>query len=229
MDSSIAESNNLPEDGWLERASEDSDMSQEVSAEGTGNPHGVATWGLFDIEGAPPEEVVAAGAAAGAAAAGTGEQAAPGEAIFDPRAAQRRIYGVVTVPLNGPGAGLVFDQATKAAKLCTRDHAKPQQLCTAGVMQGHENGKAGWCVFAHGQVPEKVKKSKVGGSSRRRHMEWGKVNKPVGGRGAALVVDGKSKVPLKCLHFHATPRGSCELGVPAGDKSGQAGLCVYKH
>ena len=229
MDSSIAESNDLPEDGWLERASEDSDMSQEASDEEAGNPHGVATRGLVDIEGVPPDGVAAEGAAAGAAAAGTGQQAAPEAAIFGLRTAQRRVYGVVTVPFNGQGAGLVFDQATKVAKLCTRYHAKPQQLCTAGVMQGHESGKAGWCMYAHGQVPEKVKKPKVGGSSGRRHMEWGKVNKPVGGRGAALVVDSKSKVPLKCLYFHATPRGSCELGVPAGEKSRQAGLCAYKH
>ena len=67
-----------------------------------------------------------------------------------------------------------------------------------------------------------------GGSSGRRYMVWGKVDKPVGGRGAAIAVDAK-KVPLKCLYFHATPRGSCELGVPAGDKSEQAGLCAYQH
>ena len=69
--------------------------------------------------------------------------------VFDPRAVPRQTYGVVTTPLNGPGTGLIFDQATKAPKLCTRYHATPQQDCTAGVMPGHVSGKAGWCMFAH--------------------------------------------------------------------------------
>ena len=62
----------------------------------------------------------------------------------------------------------------------------------------------------------------------RRHIVWGKVAELVGGRGAAIVVDAK-QMPHKCHCFHATPRCPCVHGVPAGDESGQAGLCAYKH
>ena len=61
-----------------------------------------------------------------------------------------------------------------------------------------------------------------------RHIVWGKVAEPAGGRGAAIVTDAKQE-PLKCHCFHATPRCQCVHGVPAGDASGQAGFCAYQH
>jgi hypothetical protein len=61
----------------------------------------------------------------------------------------RMVYGVVTTPVGGPGAGLVWDQLTKAPKRCLRYDATPRLECTAGVMPGHPSGKAGWCTFAH--------------------------------------------------------------------------------
>ena len=74
---------------------------------------------------------------------GVQRQQAATAIIFDPRAAPRQTYGMVSVPINGPGAGFIFDQATKASKRCTRYHATPQQPCTAGVMPDHGSGKAG--------------------------------------------------------------------------------------
>ena len=55
----------------------------------------------------------------------------------------------------------------------------------------------------------------------RRACDWA-------ARGAALVTDSK-KVALLCHNYHAKPRRECVHGVPAGDVSGFAGLCAYKH
>ena len=39
-------------------------------------------------------------------------------ATIDPRVAPRQTYGPVTTPLNGPGAGLIFDHGTKRPRRC---------------------------------------------------------------------------------------------------------------
>jgi len=61
----------------------------------------------------------------------------------------RIIFGTVTTPLGGPGAGVITDFKTRLPKLCTRFHATPQQECSAGLPDGHPSGKAGWCAFKH--------------------------------------------------------------------------------
>ena len=63
----------------------------------------------------------------------------------DPRA--RITFGPVTVPLGGPGAGVINDFVTKKPKLCNRYHATPRQACSAGLPVGHPC--AGQCAFTH--------------------------------------------------------------------------------
>ena len=66
---------------------------------------------------------------------------------IDPRA--RIKFGPVTVPLGGPGAGIITDYTTNEPKLCNRYHATPRQPCTAGIPVGHPSGFAGQCAFKH--------------------------------------------------------------------------------
>ena len=62
----------------------------------------------------------------------------------------------------------------------------------------------------------------------RRHIVWGKVTEPVGGRGASMVTDA-NRQPKKCHCFHDKPRRPCQDGIPVGHVSGLAGLCAYMH
>ena len=65
----------------------------------------------------------------------------------DPR--PRIVFGPVTTPMGGPGAGIITDYNTKAPKLCTRFHNTPRQACSAGLPVGHWSGLAGQCAFTH--------------------------------------------------------------------------------
>lgn len=67
------------------------------------------------------------------------------KAKTDPRT--RIIFGPVTTPLGGPGAGIITDYATKKPKLCNRFHATPRLPCSAGLPVGHIH--AGQCAFTH--------------------------------------------------------------------------------
>ena len=72
------------------------------------------------------------------------EKTAP-VAAKDPRT--RITFGPVTIPLGGPGAGVISDFHTKQPKLCNRYHAKPRLACSAGLPVGHQF--AGQCAFTH--------------------------------------------------------------------------------
>ena len=61
----------------------------------------------------------------------------------------RIVFGPVTTPLGGPGAGIITDYKTQTPKLCTRFHATPRQPCSAGLPDGHWSGLAGQCAFTH--------------------------------------------------------------------------------
>ena len=66
----------------------------------------------------------------------------------------------------------------------------------------------------------------------RRKIKFGPVTQPLGGKGAGVVTDYKTKAKIKCNRFHAVPQQPCTAGVPAGDNRftpDQVGLCAYCH
>jgi len=65
----------------------------------------------------------------------------------------------------------------------------------------------------------------------RPRIKFGEVTTPLGGRGAGIITNFKTKVPTKCNRFHASPQGNCTAGVPsgAGYPADQVGLCAYQH
>ena len=65
----------------------------------------------------------------------------------------------------------------------------------------------------------------------RPRIKFGEVIRPLGGRGAGIITNFKTKVPTKCNRFHASPQGNCTAGVPsgAGYPADQVGLCAYQH
>ena len=66
----------------------------------------------------------------------------------------------------------------------------------------------------------------------RGRIKFGAVTQPMGGKGAAVITDWKTKAKKKCDRFHASPQGNCSAGIPAGDprfKPDQVGLCAYQH
>ena len=66
----------------------------------------------------------------------------------------------------------------------------------------------------------------------RKKIDFGPVTKPMGGEGAGVITNWKTKAKSKCNKYHATPRQSCTAGIPAGDtrfKADQIGLCAYEH
>ena len=65
----------------------------------------------------------------------------------------------------------------------------------------------------------------------RPRIKFGQVTTPLGGRGAGIITNFKTKVATKCNRFHATPQGNCTAGVPdgAGYAADQVGLCAYQH
>ena len=65
----------------------------------------------------------------------------------DPRV--KFVFGPVTQPLGGQGAGLMDNHKTGAKVKCNRFHATPQLKCTAGVPSGHVSGMAGLCAYTH--------------------------------------------------------------------------------
>ena len=155
-------------------------MSSGPSGEGAENPYVVAAKTLYGIEEVPPSTegtgAVAAACAVRQAALAEAQrdpgrdpalmragehnvildviqhQQAAMATIFDPRVAPRQTYSMVTFPLNGPGAGLIFDQVTKAPRLCTRYHATPQQsiLHAVKVRLPREWRRRGWRHSRHG-------------------------------------------------------------------------------
>ena len=71
----------------------------------------------------------------------------PVVAVTRPDPRPRISFGPVTIPLGGPGAGVINDFHTKQPKLCNRYHAKPRLACSAGLPVGHQF--AGQCAFTH--------------------------------------------------------------------------------
>ena len=65
----------------------------------------------------------------------------------------------------------------------------------------------------------------------RPRIKFGEVTRPLGGRGAGIITNFKTKVATKCNRFHASPQGNCTAGVPAGAgyPADQVGLCAYQH
>ena len=66
----------------------------------------------------------------------------------------------------------------------------------------------------------------------RKRIQFGTVLQPVGGAGAGIINDWKTKAPKLCNRFHATPQQACTAGIPDNDprfKPGEVGLCAYKH
>ena len=63
----------------------------------------------------------------------------------------------------------------------------------------------------------------------KRHAAFGDVTIGFGGPGAAIVIDPETKIPRRCMHFHASPRKKCTAGVPIGHLSDKEGQCAFKH
>jgi hypothetical protein len=65
-----------------------------------------------------------------------------------------------------------------------------------------------------------------------QRIKFGPVTTPLGGKGAGVVTDPKTKQKIKCNRFHATPQQPCTAGIPKGDPRYGAelvGLCAYLH
>ena len=65
----------------------------------------------------------------------------------------------------------------------------------------------------------------------RTKINFGPVTKPLGGDGAGICTNFKTKVQIKCNRFHATPQKACTAGVPKEAQYDQSkwGLCAYLH
>jgi hypothetical protein len=65
-----------------------------------------------------------------------------------------------------------------------------------------------------------------------QRIKFGPVTTPVGGKGAGVVLDPKTKQKIKCNRFHATPQQPCTAGIPKDDPrygADMVGLCAYAH
>ena len=68
----------------------------------------------------------------------------------DPR--QKIIFGPVTTPLGGKGAGVITNFKTGERTKCSRFHATPQGKCTAGIPAGDPRftpDQVGLCAYTH--------------------------------------------------------------------------------
>ena len=65
----------------------------------------------------------------------------------------------------------------------------------------------------------------------RSRINFGKVDDPVGGKGAGIITNYKNGDKVKCNRFHAKPQKPCTAGVPREAKYKQSdwGLCAYDH
>jgi hypothetical protein len=65
-----------------------------------------------------------------------------------------------------------------------------------------------------------------------QRIKFGPVTTPLGGKGAGVVLDPKTKQKIKCNRFHATPQQPCTAGIPKDDPrygADMVGLCAYAH
>jgi hypothetical protein len=65
-----------------------------------------------------------------------------------------------------------------------------------------------------------------------QRIKFGPVTTPLGGKGAGVVMDPKTKQKIKCNRFHATPQQPCTAGIPKDDPrygAEMVGLCAYAH
>ena len=70
------------------------------------------------------------------------------------------------------------------------------------------------------------------GNDPRKRIHFGPIKQPIGGAGAGVITDWKTKKPQKCNRFHATPQLACTAGIPENDPRftpAQVGLCAYQH
>ena len=65
----------------------------------------------------------------------------------------------------------------------------------------------------------------------RPRIQFGKVDVPVGGKGAGIINDFATKQPKMCNRFHGKPQTACTAGVPDNGNypKDQVGLCAYAH
>jgi hypothetical protein len=65
-----------------------------------------------------------------------------------------------------------------------------------------------------------------------QRIKFGPVSTPLGGKGAGVVLDQKTKQRIKCNRFHATPQQPCTAGIPKDDprfSADMVGMCAYAH